>query len=77
MKRRTARKRFRAKLYALSQWLQQNRAKMQTRELWEAARQKLAGHYHYYGVTDNFPSLQQYTHQAERLIFKWFNRRWR
>jgi RNA-directed DNA polymerase len=75
MKRRTARKRFRAKLYAFSQWLQRNRAKMQTRELWEAARQKLAGHYHYYGVTDNSPSLQQYAHQAERLIMKWLNRR--
>ena len=75
MKRRTARKRLRAKLGALSQWLQQDRAKMKTRELWEALRHKLAGHYHYYGVTDNFPSLRQYAHKAERLIFKGLNRR--
>lgn len=75
MKRRTARKRFRAKLAALAQWLQQNRAKMQTREFWEAAGRKLEGHCQYYGVTDNYPSLQQYVHQAERLIIKWLNRR--
>lgn len=75
MKRRTARKRFRVKLKAFGQWLQENRAKMKTRELWEAAGKKLEGHYRYYGVTDNFPSLQQYAHQAERLILKWLNRR--
>ena len=75
MKRRTARKRFRAKLAAFAQWLQHERAKMQTREFWEAAGRKLEGHYRYYGVTDNYPSLQQYAHQAERLIIKWLNRR--
>ena len=75
MKRRTARKRLRAKLSAFGQWLQQSRAKMKTRAIWEAARMKLAGHYRYYGVTDNFPSLQQFAHQAERLIVKWLNRR--
>lgn len=75
MKRRTARKRFRAKLSAFGQWLQQGRAKMKTRELWHAAGQKLEGHYRYYGVTDNYPSLQQFAHQAERVIFVWLNRR--
>ena len=75
MKRRTSAKRFRGKLAAFQQWLRENRAKKKTRELWIAAGQKLAGHYQYYGVTDNFPSLNAFAHQAEHCLHKWLNRR--
>ena len=75
MKRVTARKRFRAKLAALKEWLRSVRSKMRTRELWEAFCVKLRGHYAYYGVTDNSPGLARFAYAARRLLKKWFNRR--
>jgi group II intron reverse transcriptase/maturase len=75
MKRVTARKRFRAKLAALKEWLRSVRSKMKTRELWEAFCVKLRGHYAYYGVTDNSPGLARFAYAARRLLKKWFNRR--
>jgi group II intron reverse transcriptase/maturase len=75
MKRVTARKRFRAKLAALKEWLRSVRSRMKTRELWEAFCVKLRGHYAYYGVTDNSPGLARFVYAARRLLKKWFNRR--
>lgn len=75
MKRVTARKRFRAKLAAFQQWLKAHRAKMKTRDLWEASCDKLRGHYAYYGVTDNSPGITRFAFQARRLLLKWLNRR--
>ena len=75
MKRVTARKRFRAKLAALKEWLRSVRSTMKTRELWEAFCVKLRGHYAYYGVTDNSPGLARFAYAARRLLKKWFNRR--
>lgn len=75
MKRVTARKKFRAKLAAFQQWLKENRMKMTTRELWQKLREKLRGHYAYYGVTDNSPGICRFYDEAQRLLFKWLNRR--
>jgi group II intron reverse transcriptase/maturase len=75
MKRVTARKRFRAKLAALKEWLRSVRSRMKTRQLWEAFCVKLRGHYAYYGVTDNSPGLARFAYAARRLLKKWFNRR--
>ena len=75
MKRSTARKKFRAKLTALDEWLRQRRTTMRTRELWATFRQKLEGHFRYYGVTDNYRALVRFAHAAERLRFQWLNRR--
>ena len=71
----TARKKFRAKLAALGQWLKDNRAKMRTPELWGKFCEKLRGHYAYYGVTDNSPGICRFCYEARRLLFKWLNRR--
>ena len=71
----TARKKFRAKLAALGQWLKDNRAKMRTPELWDKFCEKLRGHYAYYGVTDNSPGICRFCYEARRLLFKWLNRR--
>jgi RNA-directed DNA polymerase len=75
MKRRTSRKRMRAKLAAFAQWLRENRTAMKTRELWEKAVEKIKGHYAYYSVSDNFPSLTVFGRAAECLLHKWLNRR--
>ena len=75
MKRLTARKRFRGKLAAFQAWLKQARGTMRSRELWQAACDKLRGHYAYYGVTDNWPGLARFAYQAQRLLKKWLGRR--
>jgi len=75
MKRVTARKKFRAKLADFGQWLKDNRAKMTTRELWQAVCAKLRGHYGYYGVTDNSSGIGRFNYEAKKLLFKWLNRR--
>ena len=75
MKRVTARKKFRAKLAALKQWLKDTRAKMRTVALWDKFREKLRGHFAYYGVTDNSSGIARFYEEAKKLLFKWLNRR--
>lgn len=74
MKRVTARKRFTAKLKAFKEWLKKART-LKTAELWATAKAKLRGHYAYYGVTDNSWGIRRFGHEAEKLLFKWLNRR--
>lgn len=52
VKRKTASKKFRAKVADFKDWLKKART-LKTKELWETAKAKLRGHYAYYGVTDN------------------------
>ena len=74
MKRVTARKKFTAKVKAFKEWLMKART-MKTRELWEAAKAKLRGHYSYYGVSDNLAGIKRFAREAEKLLYKWLNRR--
>lgn len=76
MKRRTARKKFTAKVRAFKDWLKSARI-LKTAELWKTAKAKLRGHFAYYGVTDNLPGIKRFTAEAENLLFKWLNRRGR
>jgi group II intron reverse transcriptase/maturase len=74
MKRKTARKKFTAKVKAFKEWLKKART-MKTAELWETAKAKLRGHYAYYGVTDNLPGIKRFGAEVEKLLIKWLNRR--
>jgi group II intron reverse transcriptase/maturase len=74
MKRKTARKKFIAKLSIFKEWLKKARI-LKTRELWETAKSKLRGHYNYYGVTDNLRGIMRFEMEVKRLLYKWLNRR--
>jgi len=74
IKRLTAKKKFTAKLHAFKEWLMKSRT-MKTAELWERVKAKLRGHFGYYGVTDNFPSISRFGYKVRQLLFKWLNRR--
>jgi group II intron reverse transcriptase/maturase len=74
MKRRTSCKKFRQKLSAYKEWLKANRTRMRNAEIWEKTRAKLRGHFAYYGVTDNYRSLNDFARQVTRLLLKWLNR---
>ena len=74
MKRKTARKKYRAKLIEMNQWIKQNR-NLRLKDLTDLLNAKLRGHFQYYGVTDNFKSNAAFLHETKRLLFKWLNRR--
>lgn len=74
MKRKTARKKYTAKLKVFKEWLMKAR-NMESRKLWETVKAKLRGHYNYYGVTDNLRAISRFGKEVEKLLFKWLNRR--
>ena len=74
MKRKTARKKFTAKVKAFKEWLKKART-MKTADLWETVKAKLRGHYAYYGVTDNLSGIKRYHEEVRKLLMKWLNRR--
>jgi RNA-directed DNA polymerase len=72
---RTARKKFKAAIANLLSWIKAERSKLGTRSIFMKLRQKLQGHWNYYGVSGNFEMLWKYYHQALEIMFKWLNRR--
>jgi len=74
LKRRTAKKKYKAKLRDLKNWLHLHLTTPLS-EVWAALNAKLRGHYQYYGVNDNWPWLMKYRGAAKRLAFRWLNRR--
>ena len=74
VKRKTAKGRLKRALAALSDWCRKNRHEpigMQHRTL----RQKLQGHYGYYGIIGNYFSLQEFLEGARRTWRHWLSRR--
>jgi len=73
--RRTSRKKFRAKCKELNLWLKHVRNRLPVKVWWPILAAKLRGHYQYYGVSGNMPSINRYYRLVLRLAFKWLNRR--
>jgi group II intron reverse transcriptase/maturase len=75
VKRMTSKKKYRAKLKAVKEWLRTERNRVKTGELLGRGKRLLAGHLEYYAVTDNGPMCNVFRRQVGRLLFKWLNRR--
>ena len=73
--RQTSAKKFRAKCKDLNTWLKAIRNTAPTKEWWQIFKAKLRGHFEYYGVSGNFPSISKFYSIAIRLLHKWLNRR--
>jgi len=73
--RKTARKKYTQKVKELNQWLKNVRNLVELREWWGVLGLKLAGHYRYYGISGNMPSMRAFYTKALRLAHKWINRR--
>ena len=74
IKRQTAKGRLRRALQGLSAWCRANRHEPigdQHRTL----RQKLQGHYGYYGIVGNYFSLQAFLEGSRRIWRRWLSRR--
>jgi len=74
LKRKTAAKRLRRTLGAIGDWCRTNRHRGMFDQFRDLVR-KLAGHYAYYGITGNGPSLNQVRTEAIKLWRKWLRRR--
>jgi RNA-directed DNA polymerase len=74
IKRKTARSRLKRALQALSEWCRKNRHEpipVQHQTL----KQKLQGHYGYFGITGNYFSLQEFREEARKIWKRWLARR--
>jgi len=75
VKMRTSKKKFKLALSNLLAWIKKYRSRLGTRALFNKLRQKLQGHFNYYGVCGNFEMLWKYYYQSLEIMFKWLNRR--
>lgn len=73
--RQTSRKRFAKRCREMNAWLQEIRNRLPAKEWWTTLRQKLRGHYEYYGISGNMRALNRYYGVVIRLVRKWLNRR--
>lgn len=74
IKRKTARKKFKAKVKEIKIWIKEHRY-YKTKQLIDEINIKLKGHYQYFGVTDNSYSLRQFEKCVNKLLWKWLNKR--
>lgn len=71
---RTSKKKYRSKVLKMKEWIKSHRM-MPVEELVRKINEKLAGHYQYYGVTDNTREIKCFQNATKWLLFKWLNRR--
>lgn len=72
---KTCGKRYRSKLNKVKEWARQIRNKMSLKDIWEIFCSKLRGHVQYYGVSFNCKAVGNFLREAEKILFKWLNRR--
>jgi len=75
VKRRTSKKKFHLGLRNFTSWAKTNRHKLTKGQMLRRGKFKIAGHLNYYAITDNLDSCSNYVYQAERILFKWLNRK--
>ena len=74
LKRKTSSKKLRTKFTEIKQWLRHNLTQP-IGEVWKTLGSKLRGHYQYYGINDNWPSLIKYQEAVKRFAHRWICRR--
>lgn len=74
IKRKTSKKKYKASLLKVKEWLKKNRH-TPIKGLMKTLNVKLQGYYRYYGVTGNSKYVSDFIAETKRLLFKWLNRR--
>jgi group II intron reverse transcriptase/maturase len=74
VKRRTARDRFRRALKRIADWCRQHRHD-KVRQQWAMLKQKLRGHFGYFGIRHNFRALHRFRESVKHVWRKWLDRR--
>ncbi len=75
MGHKTQKEKLRKGLSELNLWLKRIRNQFLLKDWWKVLRAKLVGHYNYFGVSGNMKCLKQFQFEANKLIYKWINRR--
>lgn len=73
LKRQTSRKKFKASLSRMKEWIKENR-QGQLEGIVAELNRKLRGYYEYYGITFNSRQLARYFNTVKQMLFKWKNR---
>jgi RNA-directed DNA polymerase len=71
----TRSKTIKAKLKKMKEWVKDIKSKEPLREIWKTFKAKLRGHVNYYGVSHNTGYVSKFLREANRIVFKWLNRR--
>lgn len=74
-KAKTCGKRYRSKLNRVKDWARSIRNKEPLGKIWKTFCAKLRGHVQYYGVSSNSKAVAKFLRAAEKILFKWLNRR--
>jgi len=72
---KTDRKKLKAKLIAMNEWLKSIRNMVVLKEIWKILNAKLRGHYQYYGISGNYENINQFYFLTLKMVYKWINRR--
>lgn len=72
---KTCGKRYRSKLNKVKDWVKQIRNREALEAIWNTFCAKLRGHVQYYGVSFNSKAVANFLREAEKILFKWLNRR--
>ena len=75
VKRRTSRKKLGQSLQKFADWACKARNVLRKGEMLRQAKMRIAGHLNYYAITDNTEQCNKYVYYANRLVFKWINRK--
>jgi len=74
LKRRTARKKYRAALASFQDWCRAH-CRMPKKKLFAALNAKLRGYYNYYGIRGNSESIGDFFYHVTRMLYRHLNRR--
>ena len=74
IKRRTARKKYRASLATFQEWSRKH-CRLPKKKLFAKLNAKLRGYNNYYGIRGNYASLKNFYYHVRRILFKTMNRR--
>ena len=58
-----------------TEWARKARSVLRKGEMIRQARARVVGHLSYYAITDNSERCRFFVHRAERILFKWLNRK--
>jgi group II intron reverse transcriptase/maturase len=74
VKQTTSKSRFSRAMKKVAEWCRRSRHRPM-REQWEQLREKVRGHWGYYGIIGNSRALARFLYEVERCWHKWLNRR--
>jgi group II intron reverse transcriptase/maturase len=75
VKRRTSRKKLRQSLCTFADWARSARHVLRKGEMLRQAKVRMRGHLNYYAIKDNSEQCKKYVFYANRILFKWLNRK--